>query len=335
VASINDRALLAGSAALAQRAAPADPLTWVQPVKTDYRIGSQDLLEIEIYELEEPNKSKVLRARVTQEGYVVVPLIGPQLASGKTTSELQSLIETMLGRDFLVNPSVSVLVTEYQARKVRVLGAVTAPGTFTLKENSSTLLDVLSLAGGPTEKAGSAIFVVRSGAAEVGGMPAGAADGSPTEASASAAPAPVPGASRLVKIDLLDLVERGNLAANCVLEDGDIVHVPLAAQVFVMGQVNKGGAFPLRGEITVMKAIALAGGLKPDATPSATVLIRMQDGVRTTIPIDLTQLEAGSHEDLLLQADDVLVVSESGGDKVWNGIGSLFRTLFRVGWSVN
>jgi polysaccharide export outer membrane protein len=102
-----------------------------------------------------------------------------------------------------------------------------------------------------------------------------------------------------------------------------------------MGQVNKGGAFPLRGEITVMKAIALAGGLKPDATPSATVLIRMQNGVRTTIPIDLTQLEAGSHEDLLLQADDVLVVSESGGDKVWNGIGSLVRTLFRVGWNVN
>ena len=125
------------------------------------------------------------------------------------------------------------------------------------------------------------------------------------------------------------------MAANCVLQDGDIVHVPLAPQIFVMGQVNQGGAFPLRGEITVMKAIALAGGLKPDATPSATVLIRMVDGARTTIPIDLTQLEAGSQEDLRLRADDVLVVSEAGGDRVLNGIGSLFKTLFRVGWTIN
>jgi polysaccharide export outer membrane protein len=138
----------------------------------------------------------------------------------------------------------------------------------------------------------------------------------------------------LLKIDLEALVGRGDLSANCVLEDGDVVHVPPSAQIFVMGQVKQGGAFPLKGEITLLKAIALAGGLKDEATPSATVLIRMTESGRETIPIDLTEVEAGSEKDVKLQAEDVLVVSETPGNRFLRNVGSFLQGIFHIGYAL-
>lgn len=326
VDSINDKAMLVGPES-APRVAP-DPARFVHPAPTEYLVGARDLLEIEIYELEEPNKSKQLRARVNQDGNVLVPLIGTVTAAGRSVGDIQTEITARLDADYLVNPSVSVMVAEHQARRVTVLGAVQTPGTFHLKDNSTTLVDVLALAGGPNDKAGSAVYVVHDGGA------ASAPDGKGA-VEATIGPAPLlERRPNIRRIDLVDLVERGDLSVNCVLEDGDVVHVPPAAQIFVMGQVNQGGAFPLRGEITLLRAIALAGGLKPEATPSATVLIRTTDKGRVTIPIDLTEVEAGSDKDLRLQADDVLVVNESGGSQFTRGLGNFVKGIFHFAYNV-
>jgi len=323
VASINDRALLLGAEKAPLGPKPA-AIPFVPPTRTEYRIGARDLLEVEVYELDEPNKPRQIKTRVTQEGAILIPLIGSLAVAGKTAREVQAEITDKLGKDYLVNPTVSVMVLEHQARRVTILGAVQTPGSFFLKENSTTLVDVLALCGGPNEKAGSSVYVVR------GGIVAGP---EVREASSSKV-APSSGNGRVLRIDLTNLVEHGDPAANCVLEDGDVVHVPPAPQIFVMGQVAQGGAFPLRGEITLLKAIALAGGLKDEATPSATILIRIGEQGRESIPIDLTEVEAGSEKDLKMQADDVLVVSESGGNRFVRGIGSFFRGLFHVGYAL-
>lgn len=324
VASVNEKALLARPEQKAPHA-PIDPSRLIRPERTEYRIGARDVLEIEVYELEEPNKSKQIKTRVSQEGTILVPLIGPVVAAGRTAGELQGDIVARLGKDFLQNPSVTVVVAEHQARRVTVLGAVQSPGTFHLQDNSTTLVDVLALSGGPNDKAGTVVYVVREHGLTDGAAVANASSGHLETAVTN---------PRLLKIDLVELVERGDLSMNCVLEDGDVVHVPPAAQFFVMGQVAQGGAFPLRGEITLLRAIALAGGLKEEATPASTILIRGSEKGRVTIPIDLNEVEAGSEKDLLMQADDVLVVSESGGDKVARGFSSFVRGLFHISYGL-
>ena len=326
VASINDRAILAQSDEVEQSA--PDPMTWLAPSKTDYRIGARDLLEIEVYELEESNKTKVLRARVAQDGRIRLPLIGAVVAGGRTAPELQQEIERRLGQDYLVNPSVSVLVADYQSRTVTVLGSVDKAGSFALRQNSTTLVDALAMAGGITDEAGSAVLVVRAGVNQTAEVEP-QHDGTFREASVRrGAPA------RVLRIDLADLVERGDLRANCVLQDGDVVHVPQADKFFVTGLVYDAGSFPLKEKVTVLKAIAMAGGLKDNATPSATVLLRRTARGKKKIPVDLAQLEAGSKGDLLLQAGDVIVVSESGSDHFFRQTGELFKGLFNVGYNV-
>ncbi|MBL8723138.1 MAG: polysaccharide biosynthesis/export family protein [Planctomycetes bacterium] len=332
VASVNEKAMLVAGPEVQAPAEPIDPLHLLRPNRTEYRIGPRDLLEIEIYELEEPTKSKLLKVRVSQDGSVLLPLIGNVPAAGSTALEVQQGITERLGKDFLVNPSVSVVVAEHQARRVTVLGSVKSPGTFRLQENSTTLVDVLALSGGPDDKAGSVVYVVHAeatadGAATTTAVAADASIGPP-------APHADPKPPRLLKIDLHDLVERGDLSANCTLEDGDVVHVPPAAQFFVMGQVANGGAFPLRGDITLLRAIALAGGLKEEATPAATVLIRNSAKGRVTFPIDLNEVEAGSEKDLLMQPDDVLVVSESGADRFARGFSAFVRGLFTISYGL-
>ena len=332
VKEINEQAILAQSNAF-PTAEVAEPPVWVTPVKTEYRIGPRDLLEIEVYELEEPDKSRLIKTRVSQSGRIVLPLIGRVVAADKTAAELRTDIETRLGLDYLVNPSVSVLVAEYQARRVTILGAVESPGSFSLQENSTTFVDVLALAGGVTEKAGSTAYVVRAPgevAAETGTGTVPATAGEDSDAAA-------PGnnrSSRLLAIDLVDLMENGNLSANRVLQDGDFVHVPVAQHYFVTGFVSKPGAFPLRRDTTLLSAIATAGGLEVDATPSASILIRMTEKGRVTIPIDLSTIASGSAADIQMQPEDVLVVSQSSGDKILGGVGSFLGGLFHISYGV-
>lgn len=317
VGEINERAVLAQSEAGMPEPATA---AYSPPTRTEYRLGPRDLIEIEVYELEEPNTTKVLRTRVSEDGEIVLPLIGAVPAASRTTRELQREIETRLRADFLVHPSVNVLVVEFRARSVTVLGAVDAPGTYHLEANSTTLVDALAIAGGATEEAGNQIVVMRSPPDSV--QAANASFGAPAQPS-------------VLHVDLAALVERGDFSSNCVLQDGDVVHVPSVPLFYVTGHVYEAGAFPLRGEITVLRAVALAGGLRDEASPGSTVLIRRRGERRITIDIDLAELEAGSDRDLRLEADDVLVVGQSATDKVLHNIGALFRGLFHFGYGLN
>ncbi len=115
----------------------------------DYRIGSQDVLRVTVFQEVDLSSSEV---PVDASGQIVLPLIGLVQASGKTSVELSKDIAARLAERYLVDPQVSIVVVKAASMRVTVEGAVTDPGIYEI-EGSTTLLQAMALADGPTQTA--------------------------------------------------------------------------------------------------------------------------------------------------------------------------------------
>jgi polysaccharide export outer membrane protein len=273
----------------------------------DYKIGPSDVLEIGVFQWELAEETKTLPARVSQEGTISLPLIGDLEVKEKTVREVRSMIEDKLrAGDFIKNPRVSVVISEFRSKRIAVVGSVRDPGTYTLRTNVTQLVDILSLAGGLADTAGAYLQVVRTreGQSE----------------------------KQTITIDLVDLLEKGDLTLNMVLSDGDVVNVPAAPRFYVHGFVRAPGAFELKRETTVLEAIALAGGLdRPNASPGHAVLRRGDEDV----PLDLDDIAAGKDPNVYLQANDVLEVRQTAVRRTALLVWRTVTGLFHVGYSIN
>lgn len=131
---------------------PADTSSYATleaaPVNQDYRVAPLDVLKVTVFL--EPDLSND-ELRVTNEGIIALPLVGEIAASGKTTSEIDSIITERLAK-FITNPEVSVLLAESSAMRVTIEGAVREPGIYPLTGRTG-LLDLVAAAKGPTETA--------------------------------------------------------------------------------------------------------------------------------------------------------------------------------------
>lgn len=255
------------------------------PAATDYRIGADDELSVSVLQAPELNGT----SRVSQQGSISLPLIGAVRASGLTASELEAAIEERLGRRYIKEPEVAVLVTEIRSRPVSIAGAVARPGVVQVGGQTS-LLDLISLAGGLREDAGETAVVRRR-----------AADGE------AAAP---------IEVKLKALFESRDPALNVAIQPGDVVTVSVAEVVYVVGAVKKPGAFAMQGNerLTVLQALALGEGLESTAAQKDAIVVRTgEDGNRQEIPVDLAALLKGRQRDVALRAHDVLFVPTSGG----------------------
>src|SRR5688572_13262778 len=120
----------------------------------DYRLGPDDLVQITIYNIPESEARvtpRTMALRVSQDGMMVLPLIGQLEVRGKTSGELEQELNKRYGK-FIRNPQIGVLVTEFRQR-VSVMGAVQRPGIIELT-GPRTVVDALALAGGVSERAG-------------------------------------------------------------------------------------------------------------------------------------------------------------------------------------
>ena len=127
----------------------------------DYRLGPDDLVQVTIYNIPEREVATTPRTvmlRVSQQGVIVIPLIGEVTVKGKTTAEVEQELATRYSK-YIRNPQVGILVTEYRQR-VSVMGAVQKPGVFELSA-PKTVIDLVALAGGVTERAGNQVHVYR------------------------------------------------------------------------------------------------------------------------------------------------------------------------------
>ena len=279
----------------------------------DYRIGPQDLLEINVFEAPELNRT----VRVSENGEVSLPLLGGIQVVRMSARELENALATRL-REFLKDPHVSVMVTAIESHPISVIGEVNKPGVFQVR-GSKTLLEMLSLAQGLAPDAGDEVLVMRDagfnrgeGSAPNGYDPVaiGGKESAGAEVDAKSYP-------NTVSVILRHLLNSRDPKFNVPVYAGDIVKVTRAGIVYVVGAVKKPGGFTVKGneQITLLKAIALAEGLTNTSSKGHTRIIRTEEssGKRSEIPIDMGKILDGKAPDMNLQAADIVFVPNSAG----------------------
>ena len=259
-----------------------------------YRIGPGDVLSIIVRKA--PELSGLVR--VDQRGMIRIPMIvGDVLAACRTESEVAMQIATLY-LEYKNNPSVEVFVTEFQARPVAVIGAVNAPGQFRL-QRQVRLLELLTFAGGPSTSAGRVVNVIHTGSPII-------CKDNTSESGAT------PAYQGLEMLKLNDTLN-GKDDANPFVQPGDIVQLPEADQVFVIGHVVQPRAIVLKDKmITVSWAIAMAGGAARDGKTSNVRIIReMTSGAKQEILVDLKAIQKQRAVDVVLIPNDIVEVGAS------------------------
>ncbi len=258
-----------------------------------YRIGPGDVLDIRI--LNRPNLSRD-SVRVEGNGMIRMPLIDDEIqAACQTEGELAKEIARRYLK-FYRNPQVDVFIKGYHSRQVAIIGAVNDQSRFELQRRVR-LLELLTYAKGPTGKAGQTINVVHSPQAWVCDKPRADA---------------VTAAFSSYK---LSETLQGHPSANPYLEPGDVVTLPEADQVYVVGNVFSPMTIPLKEPITLSRAIAMAGGVKQDTKKDKIRLLRQEPGTATKqeIMVNLSAIEKRRAEDIALLPNDIIEVETSQG----------------------
>ena len=289
--------------------------------ETDYRIGAEDLVEISVYGAPDLDRT----VRVPADGMISVPLAGDLEATGLTTRELESKVESRLRANYMTDPHVNVFLREVESHPISVFGAVEKPGVFQVR-GAKSLIEVLSMAQGLADDAGDSVIVMRRG-----GFNSPVADGSPSDPlptaatdqpreSAKQGPLQKRGGAveeeGPVEVSLKDVLGSGDARYNVTVYPGDVVKVPRAGIVYVVGEVKKPGGFVLKTNenISVLQALALAEGLTHTSAGKHARIIRTDKvtGERSEMPIDLGRILAGKAPDPLLWPKDIVFVPNSG-----------------------
>ncbi len=260
-----------------------------------YRLGPGDVLDITIFEVEELSKPAVM----APDGTVRLPLVGTVELAGLTPTEAAERLRRLYANNLIRDPQIAVSVKEYNSQPVAVLGAVARPGVYQLR-GPRRLTDVLALAEGLTPEAGSEILISRPEAprGDAGG-PGGPGAG---------------GAERTLSVATSALISlSGRPEDNPWVQAHDTIRVSRAGVVYVVGEVGRAGGFPLkdREQITVLKALSLAEGLKRTASPQKARIIRQRAGSRQETPVRVNDILGGRAPDPPLGPDDILFVPHS------------------------
>ena len=266
-----------------------------------YRIGPGDVLEIRLYKLPDLSREAL---RVEESGTIRMPLIEQDIqAACRTEGELAKEIATRY-LPLMRNPQVDVFVKEYHSRPVAVIGAVNTPGRFQLQKRIR-LLDLLSFAGGPAERAGGNIQVVHSGSY------------------ASCEPAR-PGSTDGLGLSVFKLNDTlaGHARSNPFVRPGDVITLLEVEQIYVLGNVMRPSNFPLRQRITLSQAIALAGGTLPDSASDRVRILRQKpDGInKEELVVNLKAISKRQAPDVVLQPNDIVEVPTASGRRLLRNI---------------
>jgi polysaccharide export outer membrane protein len=214
--------------------------------------------------------------------------VGSIEVNGLTTNQVAAHIADRLRDRYVQNPQVSIFVTQFNSQKVSLLGAVANPATYPLS-GQRRLLQLLAEAGSLGTEAGTTLYVFRQ---------------------------TNDGRSARLTVPLNELLLQGDPRWNVLLQAGDVISVPPeeAIAVTVLGAVNSPGVhkLPVGDAATLLKAVALAGGLNERASKGGVQIKRTAgDGSETVIKVDLGDILSGKKPDVVLREGDVVLVKES------------------------
>jgi len=228
--------------------APAEGI----PVDVNYVMGPGDTVLVQLFGKEHAEYSLV----VTREGSLQFPRIGPVSVAGLTYREMKDALKARI-EEQMIGEKVVITLGKLRSIRVFILGDVKQPGSYTVSA-LSTMTNALFVSGG-VKPIGSLRKIQLKRRGKV-----------------------------VARLDLYDLLLRGDTRNDVRLQPGDVIFVPpVGATMGVAGEVRRPAIYELRGEHTVDQALKLAGGLLPTAYPQASRIERItRDGERTLIDLD-------------------------------------------------
>ena len=262
----------------------------------EYVLGVGDEVLIRIVDLDDiPDRPM----RIDPNGLLDLPLVGGVQASGMTLGELKRELGVRYGK-YLQSPQITINLTDDKGHPVSVVGEVNSPGVQQL-QGPRRLVEVIAMAGGIKSDAGSTVVVTRQlrwGSIDAAGATVNAAAGVST-----------------VTLPLNDLLSSKAPMDNILVEPNDVISIPKADIIYVLGNVKRAGGYPIpqRGQISILKVVALAEGLDTNAAAGKTRILRPAngDGAPREISVDLAKIYEGKAPDVPLFADDIVFVPNS------------------------
>ena len=236
------------------------------------QLGPGDSVSILVYG--QPDMSSTVY--VGDDGTIAVPLAGTVQVAGLSPAQASARIESALktGR-ILVDPHVSITVTQSRSQRVSVLGQVGSPGRYPIESNTS-IFDLLAQAGGISATGSDTVFIIRQGG-----------DGKESR----------------VPVDLKGLANGNGAIPSVSLKGGDSVFVPKAEQFSIFGEVTTPGRYRVEPGMTVIEAVAKAGGITLRGSQHRIQIKRKSSNG------DYTNVKAKLGD--LVQPEDVIQVKES------------------------
>ncbi len=274
-----------------------------------YRTGPGDVLLITLISADEVTVIPEVQVRTDRNGEIDLPIVGAVKVAGLELEDVDDAVRNAFVPGVVKDAVVHVQLVEPKATAVMVTGAVTSPGLVLLRRTEQNLLFAIVGAGGASELASGEVTLRRIRR--------------PTEG---------------VTLDLTNPVELKAALALDPLEDGDIISVHAAAPntIYVGGLVNgpRPQAYPPGVSVTVLQAIAGAGGLRTDIFPKdGTLIRRMPGGKDVHVKLELNRIADGRDPNILLAAGDILWVPHTWETRTQDFVNRNF--FLRAGVSVN
>jgi polysaccharide export outer membrane protein len=256
-------------------------------------LGPNDLISINVYGV--PQLSRTVR--IGNDGSVKIPMIDRAIpATGKLPAALESDIASAFrSNELVVDPLITVTVTEYVSRQITVAGAVRTPSVIQAY-TSMKLLEAITRAGGFAEDAGPEVLI---------------------EGKAAGSFQPIR------RIEVRSLMSHPDDRSNPEVFPGDEIRVPRAPHIYVMGNVRKPGTIALveSSQSSVMKAVALAEGLTSFATNEAWIIRQKQDSAeQEEISVPLAKIMDRKSADVTLLAGDIFYVPDNKTKRISAGV---------------
>jgi len=261
---------------------PAVPTSQSAPDRdVPYRIGGGDSLEVTVYH----HQDLTGRYKVDPDGTIRYPLIGSMRVAGLTAKEASDRLKAALEEKYLVEAQLNLEVKEFLSKPVNVLGSVRIPGKYYLKAQT-TLMDILTEAGGAAANSGDVVTVTRRVSDGKGGS-----------------------FSKIFTMSLPELLRGQGSSMNILLQEGDTVNLPERPPFYVYGEVIRPGPYRVESGMTLLKAISAAGGLGKFASKRGVEIHRKVGGVEDVLRFNLSKIEGQDEPDPPILAEDIINVT--------------------------